>query len=209
MTSLFTQSVYRRLCAIASVLLVSIALAGCGGASLARQAGGHDEVTMTVNFYRSGCLGEGSFLCLQVSESDGNYANFFDAIEGFSFNWGYRTTLVVSREEIANPPADASSLRYTQVTEISSEWLGPIAEFAIWVPSLDLLLEKVTVNRYRLPDNQELLCSAADCATLDSLIAQQFWASMVLALPATPGDPLTLVRIDCSDAAAGFLQNCL
>lgn len=51
--------------------------------------------------------------CLQVRfDPAGSWENFSDPIEGFEFEEGFYYELRVRRVSIADPPADASSLRW-------------------------------------------------------------------------------------------------
>jgi heat shock protein HslJ len=50
---------------------------------------------------------------------ESNYTLFHDQIEGFDFEPGYEYELLVLVEPVENPPADASSLKYTLVEEVS------------------------------------------------------------------------------------------
>ena len=62
------------------------------------------------------CQGEAPQMCMQVAESsDGEFGNFFDQIEGFQFVEGTSYVIDVVVEEVDDPPADGSSLRYTLV----------------------------------------------------------------------------------------------
>jgi heat shock protein HslJ len=66
------------------------------------------------------CQGIGPQLCLQVKEApDEAYSLFYDSIEGFVYEPGYDYELLVTVSDIENPPADASSLRYTLVEVLS------------------------------------------------------------------------------------------
>ncbi len=66
------------------------------------------------------CIGEAEQKCMQVAESeDGEYLNFFDEIEGFTFVEGTSYVVDVMIEEVADPPADGSSLKYTLVEIVS------------------------------------------------------------------------------------------
>lgn len=62
------------------------------------------------------CVGEAPQKCMQVAESEnGEHFYFYDQIDGFSFEEGTTYVLDVQVEEVPDPPADASSLRYTLV----------------------------------------------------------------------------------------------
>ncbi len=61
------------------------------------------------------CFGMVAMKCLQVRETGGQWGNFFAPIEGFDFKEGSRYRLQVKVSQVANPPADGSSLRYQLV----------------------------------------------------------------------------------------------
>jgi len=62
------------------------------------------------------CEGVAPMMCMQVAESeDGAYEYFYDEIEGFDYQEGTTYVIDVEITEIEDPPADASSLKYTLV----------------------------------------------------------------------------------------------
>ena len=62
------------------------------------------------------CEGVGPQTCMQIAESEaGDYQLFYDGIEGFTFEEGTTYVIDVTVEEVADPPADGSSLLYTLV----------------------------------------------------------------------------------------------
>ncbi len=71
---------------------------------------------------RVDCEGEGPRQCLQVRESeDDDWTLFYSNIEGFEHEEGTRYELRVRVEEVPDPPADSSSLRYVLVEIVSQE----------------------------------------------------------------------------------------
>jgi heat shock protein HslJ len=69
--------------------------------------------------------------CMLVKENpEDAYEMFYDRIAGFEYEEGYTYELRVSVETIANPPADASSLRYTLIEQVS---VTPSLEGRLWV----------------------------------------------------------------------------
>lgn len=65
------------------------------------------------------CEGSAPQTCMQIAESeDGEYEYFYDQIEGFTFVEGTSYVVDVMIEDVDNPPADGSSLRYTLVEVI-------------------------------------------------------------------------------------------
>ncbi|WP_353161352.1 DUF4377 domain-containing protein [Myroides odoratus] len=77
-------------------------------------------VTMYVGPKQVDCTGVGPMKCLQVRETeDGEWTLFYSSIQGFEYEEGYNYTLEVRKEDVPNPPADAPSIRYILVKEIS------------------------------------------------------------------------------------------
>jgi hypothetical protein len=59
------------------------------------------------------CVGEARMECLRVRTGpDAPWEYFYDAIEGFTHEPGYRYRLRVARRVVRNPPADGSSVAY-------------------------------------------------------------------------------------------------
>ena len=57
---------------------------------------------------------------------------FYNQIEGFDYIPGYEYELLVNVEEVANPPAGGSSLKYTLIEEVSATEVGPTLEGTPW-----------------------------------------------------------------------------
>lgn len=72
------------------------------------------EKILIVGPERKPCVGVGPMECLQVKEKeDAPWTLFYEPIAGFTHEKGYECTLRVRVIPVANPPADASRLRYT------------------------------------------------------------------------------------------------
>lgn len=70
-----------------------------------------DSYEIVIGPSQANCTGVDERLCLQA-EIDGEQSHFYDAIEGFSYQWCQRHTLLIREEAVPNPPADGSSIRY-------------------------------------------------------------------------------------------------
>ncbi|MBK5192246.1 MAG: DUF4377 domain-containing protein [Flavobacteriaceae bacterium] len=72
---------------------------------------------MRINHYQNTGIGEGLFLTLMVQEGNNigsdNWFKFYNTIEGFDYQPGYIYDIKVVVEQVDNPPADGSSLKYT------------------------------------------------------------------------------------------------
>lgn len=78
---------------------------------------GPEEITLFVGPVQVDCVGVAPQKCLLVREDPGQgYTMFYDQIEGFEFEKGYIYELRVLKEPVANPPADASSIRWVLVS---------------------------------------------------------------------------------------------
>lgn len=79
-----------------------------------------DEKTFIVGPQTADCTGVAPMKCLQVKEkASDSWTNFYSNIEGFTYEPGYEYVLKVKTENIANPPADGSSIKYTLVKQVS------------------------------------------------------------------------------------------
>lgn len=63
------------------------------------------------------CTGVGKMDCMLIKTDKGqeNWQFFYNQIEGFDYEEGYEYELLIKETKIDNPPADASSIKYTLV----------------------------------------------------------------------------------------------
>jgi heat shock protein HslJ len=105
-------SVYFTLLALSTLVLMA-----CGGG-----LGETPEQTLWVGPYTVDCEGVAPQKCLVVKEKpEDDWSLFYDRIEGFEYEEGFLYQLLVSAEEVENPPADASSLRYSLLEIVSQD----------------------------------------------------------------------------------------
>ena len=105
----------RTLLSLAVAILCSVAVA-CSSST----APGERELLLEVSEQRVPCVGEAQQQCLQVREqSDAAWKLFYDDIEGFAYEPGFRYVLRVAERDVPNPPADGSSLAYRLLRVVS------------------------------------------------------------------------------------------
>lgn len=84
------------------------------------------ETVMRVNYFKKACeqLMENA-TCLMVQQGEElcseEWTYFYDEIEGFQYEEGYVYELKVRVEDVEDPPADGSSLRYILVEILSKK----------------------------------------------------------------------------------------
>lgn len=79
-----------------------------------------NRVRFTVASQTRDCSGVGRQQCMLIKRDQAtDWEYFYDRIEGFDYEEGYEYVLDVQEQKIENPPADASSIRYKLVREIS------------------------------------------------------------------------------------------
>jgi len=62
------------------------------------------------------CVGVGPQKCMQIREdTQSDWMNFYDNIEGFDFVEGYNYKITVEISDVTNPPADSSSKKYNLI----------------------------------------------------------------------------------------------
>jgi hypothetical protein len=107
------------------VLVLALGAVACVSHAPSREASTRDgavRVTREVDAHRVACTGVARTRCLRVRVlPDTSWRSFYDPIEGFTYEEGYRWRLEVERRQVPNPPADGSSLAYRLVRVISTE----------------------------------------------------------------------------------------
>ncbi len=79
-----------------------------------------EVVTLYVGPAQVDCVGVGPRKCLQVRYSlADDYQLFYDDIAGFEYEPGYTYELLVEKTPVENPPADASSVRWSLVEVVA------------------------------------------------------------------------------------------
>ena len=79
-----------------------------------------EQLTMFVGPEQVDCVGVAPQTCLLIKfEPEAEWQYFYDAIEGFEYEPGFEYELLVEKTDIENPPADASSIQYTLLEEVS------------------------------------------------------------------------------------------
>jgi heat shock protein HslJ len=126
----------KTLLGLASLVLLGVLLTGCAPA--AGTDTGDDQIdqvtkpesvekTLYVGPLLVDCEGEGPQKCMLVKEKpEDEYMLFYDQVEGFEYEEGYEYKLIVHLEQVENPPAGGSSLRYSLVS-VESKQPVPIA----------------------------------------------------------------------------------
>ena len=94
--------------------------AACGGSAEVAGATESAVRTLQVAPSRVECTGVAPGMCLQVRESSSApWTLLHGVIEGFSYEPGFLYEIRVREEAVANPPADASSIRRILVSVVS------------------------------------------------------------------------------------------
>jgi heat shock protein HslJ len=82
----------------------------------------NNEGTLYVGPILVDCEGEGPMKCMLVREDPQEpYGLFYSQIEGFEFEQGYEYELLVAIEDVENPPAGGSSIKWTLVEEVGKQ----------------------------------------------------------------------------------------
>ena len=106
-------------------LVLALGVVACAARTPSVGAGMQDgavRMTLEVDAHRVACTGEARTQCLRVRVlPDTSWRLFYDRIEGFTYEQGYRWRLEVERRRVPNPPADGSSVAYRLVRVISRQ----------------------------------------------------------------------------------------
>jgi hypothetical protein len=107
------------------VLVLALGVVGCASRAPSREPSSQDgavRTTLEVDAHRVPCTGVARSRCLRVRMlPDTTWRLFYNSIEGFTFEEGYRWRLEVERRRVPNPPADGSSVAYRLVRIVAKE----------------------------------------------------------------------------------------
>jgi len=99
------------------IMAVSMGVSGCGSSDSTAQG---DTVRMWIGPELIDCEGVAPMQCMEVAYSEnGETELFYDSITGLDYQEGTSYVVDVAVTEVADPPADASSLSYTLVDIVS------------------------------------------------------------------------------------------
>lgn len=97
------------------LFLVLIILASCS-------SNRSNSETLIIASQQGDCIGVVPQKCLWVKKDAAqNWEFFYTTIDGFDYEPGYEYTIEVEKENVENPPADASSIKYKLVKVVSKE----------------------------------------------------------------------------------------
>ena len=111
----------------AVVWLSALSLATCGAPppqspDVRTSQSQRDVLTIEVAPRTVACTGEAPQRCLLVrTEPGAEWTYFYDPIQGFAYEEGYRYRIEVERQPVPNPPADGSSFTYRLRRVLSKE----------------------------------------------------------------------------------------
>ena len=185
------------------VILVAI-LAGCNNDS---EGVGDREVF--IDHYKSECFGIDLSLCMRSrSSTEEEWSLFYNAIEGFDYEWGYVYKLKVNVSNIENPPADASSKKYTLLEVLSKELEPVTTTFDMAASRASGLVVNKSTGIYELYGEKEFSCTTQQCASIDSLITQDLAILFEFTHSATLSEPMQLSQVKCSAPRESFRASC-
>lgn len=90
------------------------------------------NATLVVEPYLVPCTGMMYRSCMAVSDGKAAPNYFYEGIDGFQFQWGYRQTLAVQKDSIPDPVADGPSFRYVLVST-TAKVAAPVWEFEAYL----------------------------------------------------------------------------
>lgn len=109
---------FKWISALILVLIASVAV-GCGTQDTLQEDQG-EVMTVFIGPELVDCEGEGPQKCMLVKENqEDDWGLFYDQIDGFDYEEGYNYKITVRVEDVPNPPAGGSSIRWILVDVIS------------------------------------------------------------------------------------------
>lgn len=111
---------------VAGLIWGSVLLSwNCGVPPAPKEKPAGEILTLEVAAHTVECVGEAVQRCLLVREGpEEEFRYFYDPVEGFDYQEGYRYRIRVLRRRVPDPPADASAFEYRLLEVLSKERAG-------------------------------------------------------------------------------------
>lgn len=176
-----------------AALLLSLLPLGCSGIVAPEEL-----LVLELSEARVPCVGVGPRECLLVRNEEGEFERFYDEIQGFNFQEGYRYTLEVSRRTVPDPRADASSYTYhleRQRSRVRSPWFSLLEE----TRAAQLRWLSLRPDPYRMTLQRGCFCILEAIGPVEMEVDPQGespWESVVWARYSGDGTPVPAQYID-------------
>lgn len=145
------------------------------------------------------CVGVGTFHCILAREPGQTDWNPILNIDGFTAEWGHSYRVRVRVEEVANPPADGSSIRYILVETVEDRVVDPGTTFSYLVTPVSggTPLVNLEEDRGNLLNEKDFVCQSPEiCQQIRDRLAADDLFSIQFRHPDDPAQPLTATGIE-------------
>ena len=178
-------------------------LSACGGKSNSENS---VELDLYVDHYKAECVGVAVWLCLRTRDTtDMDWTLFYGCIEGFSYEWGYNYKLKIRVTDIENPPADASSKKYTLLKIESKEVEPTTTTFDVAASLAPGSITNISDGIYQIYGDKQFSCELSQCDTLESLITQDQAILLEFSHSFSTQDPMEVTQLKCSSPPKSFM----
>lgn len=148
--------------------------------------------TLEVAPHQVVCSGLGYGLCLQVREPGSTtWESTFDYPEGFSFEWGVATRIVVEERELDPPPFDGSAIRLTLVRVVDRRTDPADSLFSLRLPGATTISPEA--GRFQFASAAFRCDTGPDCDGLATALGGDDAVEVTLVLGASATDPFRVV----------------
>lgn len=165
---------------------------------------------LTIGAEKVECEGFHLQQCFLVQRGhDTNPTYFYDEIEGFDYEWGYRYDLIVSKYIISSAVADRSQYTYELIDVVSKTEEDQKDTFDYVARYGRASINKYDQTTYQLVNRNYFICEIDLCAAVDATIDQEQAVVLKFRHSKEPGGLLQLVAVSCADDTSEFTNNCL
>ncbi len=149
-----------------------------------------EEQEMSIEHYLAPCWGFGPLLCMQVryDGTDGPLENFYDSIDGLTFEWGHRYEVRVLVTDIENPPPDGATQRFELLELISDT---PVTDNFNLTLTAEFVDGDPATNAFSLLGYRDVTCAdAAVCEDIAVWLDAESAVAIEVAHSDDPSGPL-------------------
>ena len=189
-----------------SLIIGCLLLIGC--AAISAEETESTEKTIFVGAEKVACQGAGPQECYLIKENTADdWEFFYDEIDGFNWEPGFEYELRIQETQIANPPADASSIAWTLIEVVEKTAVTPTPDTNTALTDLIWVLQNT--DQPLLPDTTITIEFSADGQVNGSAGCNSYFGSYSLDSDSLITSPIGSTQMWCEgimEQESAFLQ---
>ncbi len=166
-----------------------------------------NQKVFTIKHHKIECEGSRVKHCLLAKEDDGSWKFFYHQIEGFDYQWGVESKILVEvNDESERSAGMRSKYRLLSVLSTSDQKSG--TDFHYVARGGHEGIKRIGDQQYSLRGDKTFSCAPQVCSTIDSMLNQQQSVLLSFSHAKNVDGPLVLESVLCTSSPGTFSKSC-